>query len=92
MQNVHQAITLVALYHLEGELQRGRRDLLPADLAYQTDSQLAGTLLKQAIASHLRTRMSMPHGQLNQVSLEDQHVLVGADLTVRGRSVHLHKF
>jgi hypothetical protein len=56
------------------------------------DSQLAGTLLKQAIASHLGTRTSKARGQLNQVSLEDQHVLVGADLTMCGRNVHLHKF
>jgi hypothetical protein len=62
------------------------------DLANHTDSQLPGTLLEQAVASHLGTRPSKAHGQLNQVPLEDQHVLVGADLTVCSRSVHLHKF
>jgi hypothetical protein len=31
-------------------------------------------------------------GQLHQVPLEDQHVVVGADLSVRGKRVHLHKF
>jgi hypothetical protein len=91
-QNAHQAIAPVALDHLKSELQLSRRDLLPADLAYHTDSQLAGTLLEQAIASHLRTRTSKARGQLDQVSLEDQHVLVGADLSVCSGSIHLHKF
>jgi hypothetical protein len=91
-QNTHQAIAPVALDHLEGELRGGRRDLLPVDLANHLDSQLPGTLLEQAVASHLGTRTSKARGQLNQVALEDQHVLVSADLSVCSRSVHLHKF
>jgi hypothetical protein len=62
------------------------------DLAYHADSQLPGTLLEQAVASHLGTRASKARGQLDQVSLENQHVLVGADLSVCSGSVHLHKF
>jgi hypothetical protein len=38
-QNVHQAIAPVALDHLKGELRLGGWNLLPADLAYHTDSQ-----------------------------------------------------
>jgi hypothetical protein len=91
-QNTHQAIAPVALYHLEGELRRSRWDLLPADLANHLVSQLPGTLLEQAIASHLGTRASKARDQLNKVALEDQHVLVSADLSVCSRSVHLHKF
>ena len=62
------------------------------DLAYHMDSQLAGVLLEQLIASHLGMRSSKVRGQLHQVPLEDQHVVVGVDLSVRGRRVHLHKF
>jgi hypothetical protein len=36
--------------------------------------------------------VSKAHDQLHQVALEDQHVLMAADLMVCSRSVHLHKF
>jgi hypothetical protein len=91
-QNTHQVIAPSALNHLEGELLRSRRDLLPADLANNLISQLPGTLLEEAVTMHLRTRASETRGQLHQVALKDEHVLVGIDLTVCSRSVHLHKF
>jgi hypothetical protein len=91
-QNTHQAIAPSALNHLEGELLRSRRDLLPADLANNLVSQLPGTLLEETVTSDLRTRASETRDQLHQVALKDEHVLVGTDLTVCSRSVHLHKF
>jgi hypothetical protein len=91
-QNTHQAITPSMLNHLEGELLRSRQDLLPADLADDLVSQLSGTLLEEAVTTHLRTRASETRGQLHQVTLKDEHVLVGTGLTVCSRSVHLHKF
>jgi hypothetical protein len=91
MQNVHEAIGPVALDHLEGELRRSQRDLLPADLANDLESQLAGTLLEQTVTSHLGARASEVGAQLHQVALKDEHVSVGTDLTVCSRGVHLHK-
>jgi hypothetical protein len=80
------------LNHLEGELLRSRRDLLPVDLANNLVSQLPGTLLKETVTSDLQTWASETRDQLHQVALKDEHVLVGTDLTVCSRSVHLHKF
>jgi hypothetical protein len=88
---VHQAIAPVPLDHLKGELRRSRRNLLPADLAHHSDSQLAGALLKQLVAAHLGTRSPKARSQLHEVPLEDQQVLVGTNLTVRGEGIHLHK-
>jgi hypothetical protein len=53
-QDTHQAIAPSALDHLEGELLRSRRDLLPADLANDLVRQLSGTLLEKTITSDLR--------------------------------------
>jgi hypothetical protein len=89
---MHKSIAPRALDHLEGELWRGRRDLLPADLANDLVRQLVGTILEELIASDLRTWASETRGQLHQVALKDEHVFVGTDLTVCSRSVHLHKF
>jgi hypothetical protein len=91
-QNMHEAVAPVALDHLKGELWRSGRNLLPADLANHMDRQLMGTLLKQVVASHLETRASKVRGQLHQVPLKNQHVVVGADLSVCRRGIHLHKF
>jgi hypothetical protein len=90
-QNTHQSIALGMLNHLEGEPLRNWRELLPADLADNLVSQLPGTLLEEAVTMHLGTRASKTRGQLHKVALKDEHVLVGADLTVCSRSVHLHK-
>jgi hypothetical protein len=90
-QNTHKSIAPSALDHLEGELLRSRRDLLPADLANDLVRQLLGTLLEKAVTSDLRTRASETCDQLHQVALKDEHVLVGTNLTVCSRSVHLHK-
>jgi hypothetical protein len=79
------------LNHLEGEPLRNRRNLLPADLADNLVSQLSGTLLEEAVTLNLRTLASETRGQLHQVTLKDEHVLVGTDLTVCSRSIHLHK-
>jgi hypothetical protein len=89
-QNTHQAIVPSTLNHLEGELLRSQRDLLPMDLADNLVSQLPGTLLEEAVTPHLGARASKSRGQLHQVALENKHVLVGTDLTVCSRSVHLH--
>jgi hypothetical protein len=79
------------LDHLKGELLRSGQNLSPADLADNLEIQLPGTLLKEAETPHLGTRAFETRGQLHQVELKDEHVLVGADLTVCSRSVHLHK-
>jgi hypothetical protein len=91
-QNTHKSIAPCALDHLEGELLRSQRDLLPADLANDPVRQLSGTLLEQMVTPHLGARASEVCGQLHQVALKDEHVLVGTDPTVCSRSVHLHKF
>jgi hypothetical protein len=65
LEDMHKSIAPSALDHLEGELWRGRWDLLPADLANDLVRQLAGTLLKEPIASNLRTRASETRGQLH---------------------------
>jgi hypothetical protein len=90
-QNMHESIAPSALDHLEGELLRSRRDLLPADLANDLVCQLSGTLLEQTVTPHLGARASEACGQLHQVALKDEHVLVGTNLTVCSRSIHLHK-
>jgi hypothetical protein len=90
-QNTHESIAPIALDHLKGELRRSRRDLLPADLANDPVRQLSGTLLEQTVTPHLGARASEARGQLHQVALKDKHVLVGTNLTVCSRSVHLHK-
>jgi hypothetical protein len=64
-EDMHKSIAPRALDHLEGELWRGRRDLLPADLANNLVCQLAGTLLEEPIASNLRTRASETRGKLH---------------------------
>jgi hypothetical protein len=91
-QNTHQSISPSTLNHLEGEPLRNRQNLLPADLADKLVSQLSGTLLEEAVTSNLRMRASETRGQLHQVVLKNEHVLVGTDLTVCSRSVHLQKF
>jgi hypothetical protein len=90
-QNMHTSIAPSALAHLEGELLRSRRDLLPADLANDLVRQLSGTLLEETVTSDLWMRASETRNQLHQVALKDEHVLVGTNLTVCSRSVHLHK-
>jgi hypothetical protein len=57
-QNTHQSITPSTLNHLEGEPLRNRRDLLLMDLADNLVSQLPGTLLEEAVTTHLGTRAS----------------------------------
>jgi hypothetical protein len=64
-EDTHKSIAPRALDHLEGQLWRSRRDLLPADLANDLVLQLAGTLLKKSIASDLRMRPSETRGQLH---------------------------
>jgi hypothetical protein len=91
-QNMHQAIAPSTLNNLEGESLRNRRYLLPADLADNLVGQLLGMLLEEAVTTHLGTPASETRGQLHQVALKDEHVLMGTDLTVCSRSVHLHKF
>jgi hypothetical protein len=61
-QDTHKSIAPRALDHLEGELLRSRRDLLPADLANHLVRELLGTLLKKAIASDLWMRASKMRG------------------------------
>jgi hypothetical protein len=90
-QNMHKSIAPSVLDHLEGELLRSRRDLLPADLANDLVGQLSGTLLEETVTSDLWMRASETRDQLHQVALKDEHVLVGTNLTVCSRSVHLHK-
>jgi hypothetical protein len=90
-QDTHKSIAPRALDDLEGELLRSQRDLLPADLANDPVRQLSGTLLEKAVASDLRTRASETRDQLHQVTLKDEYVLMGTNLTVCSRSVHLHK-
>jgi hypothetical protein len=90
-QNMHKSIAPSALDHLEGELLRSQRDLLPADLANDLVRQLSGTLLEETVTSDLRTGASEMRDQLHQVTLKDEHILVGTSLTVCSRSVHLHK-
>jgi hypothetical protein len=90
-QNMHKSIAPSVLDHLEGELLRSRQDLLPADLANNLVRQLSSTLLEEMVTSDLRKRASETRDQLHQVVLKDEHVLVGTNLTVCSRSVHLHK-
>jgi hypothetical protein len=90
-QNTHQSISPSTLNHLEGEPLRNRWNLLPADLADNLVSQLPGTLLENTVTSNLRTWASETRDQLHQVALKNEHVLVGTNLTVCSRSVHLHK-
>jgi uncharacterized protein YhdP len=90
-QNTHKSIAPSTLNHLEGEPLRNRRNLLPADLADNLVSQLPRTLLEKTVTSNLRTRASETRGRLHQVALKNEHVLVGIDLTVCSRSIHLHK-
>jgi hypothetical protein len=90
-QNTHKSIAPSTLNHHEGEPLRNRRNILPADLADNLVSQLPGTLLEKTVTSNLRTRASEMRGQLHQVALKNEHVLVGTDLTVCSRSIHLHK-
>jgi hypothetical protein len=61
------------------------------DLANNLVCQLLGTLLEETVTSDLQMQASKTHGQLHQVALKDEHVLVGTDQTVCSRSVHLHK-
>jgi hypothetical protein len=61
-EDTHKSIAPRALDHLEGEIWRSRQDLLPADLANELVRQLAGTLLKETVASDLRTRASEMRG------------------------------
>jgi hypothetical protein len=61
-EDTHKSIAPRALDHLEGELLRCRRDLLPADLANDLVRQLAGALLEKSIASDLRMRPSETRG------------------------------
>jgi hypothetical protein len=65
LQNAHHTLVPGVLGHLEGELLRSGRDLLPADLADDSVGQLAGALIKEAVASHLGTRVSEALSQLN---------------------------
>jgi hypothetical protein len=90
-QNTHKSIAPSTLNHLEGEPLRDRRDLLPVDLTNKLKGQLPSALLKESVTLNLRTRASEMRGQLHQVALKHKHVLVSTDLTVSGRSVHLHK-
>jgi hypothetical protein len=64
-EDTHKSVTPRALDHLEGELWRGRWDLLPVDLANDLVRQLAGTLLEEPIASGLQTWVSETRGQLH---------------------------
>jgi hypothetical protein len=79
------------LNHLEGEPLGDRRGLLPADLTNKLESQLPSALLEEMVTSNLRMRASETRSQLHQVALKHEHVLVGTDLTVTSRSVHLQK-
>jgi hypothetical protein len=91
-QNTHKSIAPSTLNHLEGEPLGDRWDLLPTDLTNKLEGQLLSALLEETVTSNLRTRASKTRGQLHQVALKHEHILVGTDLTVSGRSVHLHKF
>jgi hypothetical protein len=64
-EDTHKSVAPRALDHLEGELWRGRRDLLPADLANDLVRQLVGTLLEEFVASNLWIRASELRGQLH---------------------------
>jgi hypothetical protein len=64
-EDTHKSIAPRALDHLEGELWRSCRDLLPTDLAYDLVRQLAGTLLEKSVATDLRARPSETRGQLH---------------------------
>jgi hypothetical protein len=90
-QNTHKSIAPSTLNHLEGEPLRDRRDLLPVDLTNELEGQFSSALLEESITSNLWTRASKTRGQLHQVALKHKHVLVGTDLTMSGRSAHLHK-
>jgi hypothetical protein len=91
-QDMHQTIAPSALSHLKSELLGSRRDLLPTDLADDLVSQLPGALVEEAVASHHGARASKAVSQLHEVALENEHILVGTNLTVCSGSVHLHKF
>jgi hypothetical protein len=90
-QDTHESIAPSTLNHLEGEPLGDRRDLLPADLTNKLEGQLPSALLEETVTSNLQTRASETRGQLHQIALKHEHVLVGTDLTVSSRSVHLHK-
>jgi hypothetical protein len=64
-KNTHQSIAPSTLNHLKGEPLRNRRNLLPTDLADNLVSQLPGTLLEEAVTTHLGTRASETRGQLH---------------------------
>jgi hypothetical protein len=89
-QNTHKSIAPSTLNHLEGEPLGDRRDLLPVDLTNKLESQLPSALLEETVTSNLRMRASETRGQLHEVALKHEHILVGTDLTVSRRSVHLH--
>jgi hypothetical protein len=89
---MHHAVAPSALGHLKGELLRSGRGLLPADLANDGPSQLAGALVEEVVASYLGAWASKTVGQINKVALKNDHLLVGTDLTVSNGVVHLHKF
>jgi hypothetical protein len=57
-EDMHESIAPSALAHLEGELWRGQRDLLPADLANDLVRLVSGTLLEQPVTPHLGARAS----------------------------------
>jgi hypothetical protein len=64
-EDTHESIAPSALDHLEGELWRGRRDLLPAELANDLVRQLSGTLLEQLVTPHLEAQASEARAQLH---------------------------
>jgi hypothetical protein len=90
-QNTRKSIAPSTLNHLEGESLRNRRNLLLADPTDNLVSQLPSTLLEKMVTSNIWTRAFETRGQLHQVTLKNEHVLVGTDLMVCSRSVHLHK-
>jgi hypothetical protein len=92
LQNAHHAISPSALSNLEDNLLGSGRGLLPADLANDEPSHLAGALIEEVVASHLGARSSKSVGQLHEVALKNDRVLVGTNLTVSNGVVRLHKF
>jgi hypothetical protein len=90
-QNTHKSIAPSTLNHLEGEPLGDRRDLLPSDLTNKLEGQLPSALLEEMVTSNLWMWASEMRGQLHQVALKHEHVLVGTDLMVSGRTIHLHK-
>jgi hypothetical protein len=61
---------------------------------WQTTSQASsrGALVEVVVASYLGAWASKTVGQLNKVMIENDHLLVGTDLTVSNGVIHLHKF